>query len=127
MEEGKVDLLAGRRQLSEGKAEYAQAEDNLFLKWADRLLNAGKGLKEGREQIAEGEKQVAEGQGKVDAGEERLHAGELKLSQGRERLRLARKVSVACAIGGGIFASLAIVFGFRWRRSLARAITHSRT
>ena len=127
MEEGKVALLAGKRELSEGKEKYAEAEDSLFLKWADKLLHSGKGFKEGREQIAEGERQVADGEKKVDAGEDRLHAGELKLSRGRERLRLAKKVRIACAIGAGVSASLAIVFGFRWRRSLARVTTHSPT
>jgi hypothetical protein len=127
MDEGEAALLAGKRDLTEGKEEYAEAEENLFLKWVDKLLNAGKGFKEGRELIAEGEKQVAEGEEKLEAGEERLHAGELKLSHGRERLRLAKKVRIACAIGAGIFASLAIVFGFRWRRLLVRVITHSPT
>ncbi len=118
MEEGKAKLAGGKRDLSKGKEKYAQAQDNLFFVLADKLLRGGKGFKEGREKIAEGEKQVAKGERKVNAGERRLHAGELKLSHGREQLRLVRKVRIACAIGGGIFASLTIVFGFIWRRTL---------
>ena len=118
MEQGKAELARGKQDLSEGKEKYAQAQDNLFFVLADKLLQGGTGFEEGKEQIAEGEKQVAKGEREKRVGERRLHAGELKLSHGRERLRLAKKVRVACAIGGGIFASLTIVFGFVWRRTL---------
>jgi uncharacterized phage infection (PIP) family protein YhgE len=120
LEEGKAKLEAGKRELSEGKKEYKQAEDSLFLVLADKLLKGGKGFEDARKQIAEGDKQVAKGEGMVDAGERRLDAGELEMGRGREQLRLAKGARVACALGAAFFASLSVVLGFRWRRSLAR-------
>jgi chromosome segregation ATPase len=125
LEEGKDKLEAGERKLSEGKKEYEQAKDNLFLVLADKLLKGGKGFKEAREQIAEGDKQVAEGEGKVNVTGRRLDAGELELRRGREQLRLAKGARVACALGAVFFASLSIVLGFCWRRSLARIFMHT--
>jgi hypothetical protein len=107
------------------KKEYEQAEDNLFLVLADKLLKGGKGFKEARKQIAEGDEQVAKGEGKVNVGERQLDAGELELSRGREQLRLAKAARVACALGAAFFASLSIVLGFCWRRSLARIFMHT--
>jgi phage-related tail protein len=125
LEDGKAKLEAGKRELSEGKKEYEQAEDNLFLVLADKLLKGGKGFKEARKQIAEGDEQVAKGEGKVNVGERQLDAGELELSRGREQLRLAKGARVACVLGAAFFASLSIVLGFCWRRSLARIFMHT--
>jgi len=125
LDEGKARLEAGKQELSQGKKEYAQSKRNPFLVVADKLLKGGKGFKEARGQIAEGDTQVAKGQSNVDAGERRLDAGELRLRQGMERLRLARGARVACALGAVVFISLSIVLGFRWRRALARIVTHT--
>jgi hypothetical protein len=81
--------------------------------------------KEGSKRIAEGDKQVSKGEGKVNVGERRLEAGELELRRGREQLRLAKGARVACAFGAAFFASLSIVLGFCWRRSLARIFMHT--
>ena len=128
LEEGKAKLEAGKRELTEGKKEYEHAKDNPFLVLADKLLQGGKGFKEAREQIAKGDKQVAKGdkqvskgEGKVNVEERRLDAGELELRRGREQLRMAKGARVACALGAAFFASLSIVLGFCWRRSLASA------
>jgi len=120
LEAGKAKLEAGKRELSDGKKEYKQAEDSLFLVLADKLLKGGKGFEDARKRIAEGDKQVAKGEGMVDDGEKRLDAGKLKLLRGTEQLRLAKAARVACALGAAFFASLSIVLGFCWRRSLAR-------
>lgn len=125
LEAGKAELEVGKRELSAGKKEYKQAKGNLFLRLADILLKDGKGFEGAREQIAEGDKQVARGEDRVDVGERRLDAGELNLHQGMERLRLAKDVCVVCALGAAFFASLAIVLGFCWRRSLARTFVRT--
>ena len=139
LEEGKTKLESGKRELAEGKKEYEQAKDNPFLVLADKLLQGGKGFKEAREQVAKGDKQVAKGdkqvakgdkqvakgEGQVTDGERRLAAGELELRRGREQLRLAKGARVACAVGAAFFASLSIVLGFCWRRSLARLFIHT--
>ena len=139
LEEGKTKLEAGTRELAEGKKEYEQAKDNPFLVLADKLLQGGKGFKEAREQVAKGDKQVAKGdkqvakgdkqvakgEGQVTDGERRLDAGELELRRGSEQLRLAKSARVACAFGAALFASLSIVLGFCWRRSLARIFMHT--
>ena len=91
----------------------------------DKLLKGGMGFKEARERIAEGDKQVAKGEGEVNAGERRLEAGELEVRRRREQLRLAKGARVACALGAAVFASLAIVLGFWWRRALARIFMHT--
>ena len=125
LEEGKAKLEAGKRALAEGKKEYKQAKDNLFVVLADKLLQGGKGFKKASKQIAEGDKQVAKGEGQVTVGERRLDAGELELRRGREQVRLAKGARVACAIGAAFFASLSIVLGFCWRRSLAGLFMHT--
>ena len=125
LEAGKAKLEAGKRELAEGKKEYKQAKDNPFVVLADKLLQGGKGFKEAREQVAKGDKQVAKGEGQVTDGERRLDAGELELRRGREQLRLAKGARVACAVGAAFFASLSIVLGFCWRRSLARLFMHT--
>jgi chromosome segregation ATPase len=139
LEAGKAKLEAGKGELAEGKKEYKQAKDNPFVVLADKLLQGGKGFKEAREQIAKGDKQVAKGdkqvvkgdkqaakgEGQVTDGERRLDAGELELRRGREQLRLAKGARVACAVGAAFFASLSIVLGFCWRRSLARIFMHT--
>ena len=132
LEAGKAKLEAGKRELAEGKKEYKQAKDNPFVVLADKLLQGGKGFKEVREsrlprrkQLAKGDKQVAKGEGQVTDGERRLDAGELELRRGREQLRLAKGARVACAVGAAFFASLSIVLGFCWRRSLARLFMHT--
>jgi len=127
LEEGKAKLEAGKRELSEGKKDYEQAKDNPFLVLADKLLKGGKGFKDANEQIAEGEEQVAKGEGKVNVGENRLDAGELELRRGKEQLDLAKGARVACALGAALFATLSIVLGFYWRRSLARIFAHTDT
>jgi len=125
LEDGKAKLEAGKRELSEGKKEYKQAEDNLFLVIMDKVLKGGKGFEEARKRIAEGDKQVAKGEGMVNDGERRLEAGKLELRRGKEQLRLAKGARVACALGAAFFASLSIVLGFCWRRSLARIFMHT--
>jgi chromosome segregation ATPase len=125
LEAGKAKLEAGKREMSESKKEYEQAKDNSFLVLADKLLTGGKGFKDAREQIAEGDKQVAKGEDKVNVGERRLDAVELELRRGRELLMLAKGARVACALGAFIFASLSIVRGFYWRRSLAGIFMHT--
>ena len=125
LEEGKAKLEAGKRELSAGKKEYEQAKDNPLLVLADKLLKGGMGFKEARERIAEGDKQVAEGEGEVNVGDRRLEAGELEVRRGREQLRLAKGARVACALGAAVFAALAMVLGFRWRRALARLFLHT--
>jgi len=124
LEEGKVKLEAGKQELSAGKKEYEQAEDNFFLVLADKLLQGGKGFEKAREQIAEGDDQVAQGEGEVKVGEKQIVAGEQELRLGMEQMRLAKGALLACALGAVFFTSLAIVLGFRWRRSLARMFMH---
>lgn len=124
LDAGKAELKAGKHELSEGKAQYDQAEDNLLMVLADKLLKGGVSYKEAREQIAAGEKQVAQGEREVSAGEKRLDAGELELKLGREQLRQAKGALVACAIGAVFFGLLSIVLGFRWRKALARIFKH---
>ena len=124
LEEGKVKLEAGKQELSAGKKEYEQAEDNFFLVLADKLLQGGKGFEKAREQIAEGDDQVAQGEGEVKVGEKQIVAGEQELRLGLEQMRLAKGALLACALGAVFFTSLAIVLGFRWRRSLARMFMH---
>jgi hypothetical protein len=125
LKEGKDKLEAGKRESSEGKKDYEQANDNLFLVLADKLLKGGKGFKEARERIAEGNQQIAKGEDKVNIGEMRLDAGKLELRRGREQLRLAKGARIACALGVAFFASVSIVLGFRWRRSLVRIFMHT--
>jgi hypothetical protein len=117
--EGKAQLETGKRELAEGKQEYEQAQDNLFVVLADKLLKGGKGFGEARRRIAEGDKRVVKGGGEVNAGESRLETGEQELRRGREKVRLAKGARVACALGTVLFASLSLVLGVRWRRSLA--------
>ena len=118
LDEGKVKLEFGKQELSEGKKEYDQARDSWSLALSDKLLNGGKGFKAAETKIADGNKRVAQGENKVNAGERRLDAGEQELSQGREQLDLAKGARVACGLAAAAFASLAIVLGFWWKRSL---------
>ncbi len=127
LEKGKAKLEAGKRELSQGKKDYQEAEESLFLVLADKLLKSGKGFEDARERVAKGEKQTAKGEDKVNVGESRLDAGELELRQGKEKLDLAKGARVACALGAAFFATLSIVFGFCWRRSLARIFMHTDT
>lgn len=125
LEEGKAKLEAGKREMSESKQEYKQAKDNLFLVLTDKLLKGGKGFKDAKERIVEGDKQVAKGEGEVNVGERRIDAAEQELRRGRELLMLAKGARVACALGAAFFASLSIVLGLCWRRSLARIFMRS--
>ena len=125
LEEGKAKLEAGKQESSEGKEKYEKAKDNLFLVLVDKLLKGGKGFKEAREKIAEGDERIAIGEDKVIVGEKRIDAGELKLSRGMGQLSLAKGACVACALGAAFFASLSIVLGFCWRRSLVRIFMHT--
>lgn len=125
LEDGKAKLEAGKRELADGKKEYKQAKDNLFLVLVDKLLKGGKGLKEAEKRIADGDTQIAKGEDKVKVEESRLAAGELKQRQGKELLRLAKDARVACAVAAVFFASLSIVLGVRWRRSLTRFFMHA--
>jgi uncharacterized membrane protein (DUF106 family) len=120
LKKGKAKLEIGKRESSEGKKEYEQAKNNLFLVLADKLLIGIKGFKEARERIAEGDKQIVKGEDKINVGERRLDAAEMELRRGREQLKVAKGALVACALGAAFFASLSVVLGFRWRRSLAR-------
>jgi hypothetical protein len=127
LDEGKAKLEAGKLKSSEGKKRYEKAKRNLFLVLADKLLKGGKGFKDARERIADGDERLAKGEDKVNVGKKRLEAGKLELSQGREQVKLAKRARVACALGAVLFASLSIVLGFRWRRSLARIFIHTDT
>lgn len=123
LKEGKAKLEAGKQELSEGKKEYEQAKDNPLLVLADKVFKGGKDFENARDQIAEGDKQVAEGEVAVSSGEKRLEAGKIELSRGKEQLKLAKGARIACAIGAVVFASLSIVLGFYWRRSIARVFS----
>jgi hypothetical protein len=125
IEDSKAKLKAGRRELSQGKKEYEQAKDNLFLVLVDKLLKGGKGFKEARKRIAKGEKQIAEGEDNINDGERRLDAGKLELNRGREQLGLLKEARLACALVAAFFTSLSIVLGFCWRRSLALIFKHT--
>ena len=127
LEDGKARLEAGKLKASEGKIRYKDANGNPFLVLADKLLRGGKGFREGRERIAAGDQRVALGKDSVSVGEGKLAAGELEMRRGREQVRLAKGARVACALGAAFFASLTIVLGFRWRRSLARILRHTDT
>lgn len=127
LKDGKSRLEAGRQELSAGKKEYAETEDNLILVLADRLLLGRLYSREARRRIAVGDKQVADGEGKTNVGQVCLDAGELGLLRGREQVRLAKYALVLCALGTVCFASLSIVFGFRWRRSLAGTLMNTDT
>jgi len=124
LEKGKAMLEIGKRESSKGKKEYEQAKNNLFLVLADKLLIGMKGFKEARERIDEGDRRIAEGEDKINVGERRLDAAGMELRQGREQLQLAKMALVVCAVGAAFFASLSVVLGFRWRRSLARIVRH---
>lgn len=119
LDEGRVDLAEGKQKLAEGKAKYEDAQDKFVLVWLDKLLNAGKGFKDAEDRVDEGNRKVAKGEDKVAAGQERMDLGESKLSRGRERLLLARRIRMGCAVAAICLGALSIVFGFRWRRSLA--------
>ncbi|HCE46026.1 MAG TPA: hypothetical protein DET40_20975 [Lentisphaeria bacterium] len=123
-EAGKANLEAGKRDLSDGKKEYEEAEDNIFMSWADTLLKGGRGFREARERIAEGDRQIAEGEANVEVGERRINAGILELRLGREDLTLAKGLRIACALWALFFAAVFVVFGFLWRRPLARIFMH---
>lgn len=120
LDKGKAKLEAGKIELAEGKAKYEKAHDNLFMVFMDKLFNSGKGFEDGRKQIADGDKQVAQGEAKISAGEKRLAAGELELSKGKERLKIAKDVRIACALGVIIFGVLSMLLAILWRRSLDR-------
>jgi len=120
LDKGKAKLEEGKIELAEGKAKYENAHDNLFMVFADKLFNRGKGFEDGRKQIAEGDKQVAQGEAKISAGEKRLAAGELELNQGKEQLQMAKGVHIACALGAIIFSVLSIVLTILWRKTLVR-------
>lgn len=122
LEKGKAQLEAGKLELAAGKAEYEKAHDNLFMVFADKLFNSGKGFEDGRKQIAEGDRQVAEGEAKIAAGEKRLDEGELELYRGRNQLETARFIRTACALGAIIFGVLSIALGIFWRKLLAKTI-----
>lgn len=124
LDAGKVKLEAGKQELSEGQQEYKEAEDNFFLVFADKLLQGGQGFEDAREQIATGESRIAAGEDKVNAGERRIDAGKLKLQRGIKQIQLAKHIRLACAISAALFACLAVVLGFYWRRALKKALTH---
>lgn len=127
LDAGKVRLEAGKHELTAGKKEYAQAYDNKFMVFMDKLLNRGKGFEKGREQIAEGDKQVAKGEDKVNAGEVRLDTGKLDMQQGEDQLKLGKVARAACALGAVFFGILSIVLGILWRPSLAKFFKYGHT
>ena len=116
-------------RLSQRKRGKRRGKRNRFMcsySVAERCFKeAREQIAEGDKQVAKGDKQVAKGEGQVTDGERRLDAGELELRRGREQLRLAKGARVACAVGAAFFASLSIVLGFCWRRSLARLFMHT--
>lgn len=118
LEAGRYELETGKKECADGKIEYAEAEDNLLLVLADKLLKGGSGFREAKERIARGERRITAGKDKVSNGERRFDAGKLELFQGKERLKLAKYAYVACAFGAALFASWSIVLGLRWWRLL---------
>ncbi len=127
LDEGRVDLAEGKQKLAEGKEKYEHAQDNVVLVWVDKLLNAGKGFKEAEDSVEAGNRKVAKGEEKVAAGQERVNLGELKLSRGHDRLILARRMRIGCAVAAVCLGALSIAFGFRWRRSLTGIFRHAQT
>lgn len=125
LEDGKARLEAGKKKAAAGKERYDEAHKNKLLVLADKLFKGGKGFSDAREKIADGDERVARGEEKVSVGEGRLDAGELKLREGIERVRQAKRARTACASGAALFACLSMMFGFCWRRSLARTLLHT--
>ena len=109
---GRKDLAAGKARLEAGKKDVARskrlfglADEESDLRRAGDLIGT-----RGDRQVAEGEKQVA-------AGEGRLRAGEWSIRRGSQQLEYAKLGRLACAVGAGLFGSLALVVGFPRRRS----------
>ncbi|HBC88420.1 MAG TPA: hypothetical protein DCZ94_15835 [Lentisphaeria bacterium] len=120
IDEGIFRLKIGKIELSDGKKEYERSGENLFLVLFDDLLQSGKGFREAKEKIDEGDRQIAKGQDDIDAGEKRLDAGRLELLLGKEQLKQAKLVCKVFAFGVFFLASLSIVLGVCWRKSLAQ-------
>ncbi len=121
LKEGRSRLEAGRIESFEGKKDYKQAEGNPVLVLADKLLYGGEDFDDARKRIAEGDRQISEGEGRIKAGEGRIDAGKLELGIGREYLRVAKIALVTCMFSAIFFASLSVVLGFCWRKSLVQA------
>lgn len=117
---GKVELEEGRQESLDGKREYEEAEDNLFMVFADKLFNGGRGYKAGRRRIAEGDKQIALGVDNINDGERRLNAGKRELLKGIEQVELAKGARIACMLGGVFFSLVTLMLAVCWRRSLIR-------
>lgn len=113
LQQGWEKLQNGKVELAAGKKHYKRAKRNPFLVLTDKMLNGGKGFKEARTRIDKGAD-------KIESGEERLAAGELKLSRANDQLILARCARSSLAVAAVCLAALSIIFGFRWRRALAR-------
>lgn len=126
-EAGKAELKAGKLESSEGKKEYEKAEDNLFLVFADKVFNSGRGYKAGRARIAAGDKEIALGVEDVNEGEKRLNAGKRELLEGIEQVELAKGARIACGLGVVFFALVTLALGICWRRELGRLISHPPT
>jgi uncharacterized phage infection (PIP) family protein YhgE len=128
---GKAKLSRGQKQLSQTKNEYDGIKTGFYASMAT-LPVTGEILavvtnKIISNKIAEGDQAVAEGEHKIKVGEQQLNAGKLELSRGIEKINLANKIRIVCAIAAGFFTFLLIVLGFCWRRALIKFLKHTDT
>lgn len=126
LQEGRAALRAGETRLDAGERELEAAKEGAalieglpFVQEVDELLG-GAGSTEVDRRLAEGDEQVAGGEQRIATGRQRIAAGELAVRRGRERLRTARRIQVAFAVGAAVLALLTIGLGLRWRGSLTR-------
>ena len=130
LEAGKAKLEAGKR-VGRGSRRYEQAKDNPFLVLADKCCKAERASRRGASRSPKETSRLPKETSRLPRRGpgyrwgRRLDAGELELRRGREQLRLAKGARVACAVGAAFFASLSIVLGFCWRRSLAWIFMHT--
>lgn len=120
LERGKAKLAQGKRKLSQVNKLYTEVNDIPLMGVVGKLPVTGMILQGASRDIAKGKMQIAQGQIKVKAGEGQIAAGKMALSRGEERLSLANMIRLGCKLGAAFFATLALVFGFYWRRSLVK-------
>lgn len=116
---GKAKLADGTRKLAQARGVYNQFKAIPFVGLATKLPISKEIIGIAHQKIADGGALVAKGNAKVKAGQAQLAEGKLELAHGEERLDFANQIRIVCAIGAIIFASLALVLGFYWRRSLS--------
>ncbi len=120
---GKTKLSSGNQQLSSAKSGYSKIKTLSYMSVVAAPV-AGVVALAGNQvignQISEGDQMVAQGRSKIKAGEEQLSAGKLQLQHGVQRLALAKKIRIACAIAAVIFAALLIVLVVCWRKKMPK-------